>query len=140
MKLFYAPGTCSLAPIILAQWMDLELDLERVDHRQPSGEYMAINPLGAVPALQLDDGTVATQVDAILQYMAKGSPLGDNMNDEEQLQFHRWVAFLTGDYHPPFGGWFNPARFTANHSEEALASVKAGPGQGKTGLSAAGNP
>jgi glutathione S-transferase len=126
MKLYFAPGTCALAPIILAEWLGVGLELKRVNHRDPSDEYLAINPLGAVPALQLDDGTVATQVDAILQYLAGDSELAGGQTDEELLQFHRWVAFLTGDYHPPFGGWFNPGRFTTDHSEEALAAVKAG--------------
>jgi len=126
MKLFYAPGTCSLAPIILAEWLNIDIELVRVNHREPSDEYLAINPLGAVPALQLDDGTVATQVDAILQYLAQGTELAGSDDKTEQLQFHRWVAFLTGDYHPPFGGWFNPRRFTTDHEDAALDAVKAG--------------
>lgn len=126
MKLYYAPKTCSLAPIILAEWLGTGLELKRVDHREPSDEYLAINPLGAVPALQLDDGTVATQVDAILQYLAEGTALAGSSNKEEQLQFDRWVAFLTGDYHPPFGGWFNPRRYTTDHSADALAAVRSG--------------
>ncbi len=129
MKLYYAPGTCSLAPVILAEWLGLDLELERVNHRDPSPEYLAVNPLGAVPALRLDDGTVATQVDAILQYfvaLAPGSAMAGGADDRERLELHRWVAFLTGDFHPPFGGWFNPARYTTDASEEGLAAVKAG--------------
>lgn len=129
MKLYYAPGTCSLAPIILAEWLGLDLELERVNHRDPSPEYLAVNPLGAVPALALDDGTIATQVDAILQYFAALAPdaaLAGGPDEHDRLELHRWVAFLTGDFHPPFGGWFNPARFTTDTSEAALASVRAG--------------
>ena len=35
MKLFYSKGACSLAPIILADWLGLELDIERVNLKDP---------------------------------------------------------------------------------------------------------
>lgn len=127
MKLYYAPGTCALAPMVLAEWLELPLALERVDHRDPSPDYLAKNPLGAVPALELDSGRVFTQVDAILQYFCElrpGSGLDAGSDPLDQFEVHRWVAFLTGDFHPPFGGWFNPRRFTTDHSEESLAAVK----------------
>lgn len=129
MKLFYAPGTCALAPMILAEWLELPLNIERVNHREPSPEYLAINPLGAVPALQMDDGSAKTQVDAILQFfcaLVPDSGLDGGTDLLDRFELHRWVAFLTGDYHPPFGGWFNPRRFTTDHSEQSLASVKQG--------------
>jgi glutathione S-transferase len=127
MKLYYAPGACSLAPMILAEWLGLPMDLERGDHRNPDAAYLAKNPLGAVPALELESGRVFTQVDAILQYFCAvrpGSGLDAGGDPLDQFEVHRWVAFLTGDFHPPFGGWFNPRRFTTDHSEPALAAVK----------------
>ena len=127
MKLYYAPGTCALAPMILAEWLELPLDIEQVNHRDPDPAYLAKNPLGAVPALELDDGRVMTQVDAILQYFCElrpGSGLEGGVDILDRFELHRWVAFLTGDFHPPFGAWFNPRRFTTDHSEAGLAAVK----------------
>lgn len=127
MKLYYAPGTCALAPMILAEWLELPLDIERVDHRNPDVSYLAKNPLGAVPALELGSGRVFTQVDAILQYFCELRPdagLDGRGEILDQFELHRWVAFLTGDFHPPFGAWFNPRRFTTDHSAPALAAVK----------------
>ena len=129
MKLYYAPGTCALAPMILAEWLDLPLEIERVDHRNPDAAYLSKNPLGAVPALELESGRVFTQVDAILQYFIALRPesgLGAGEDLLDRFELHRWVAFLTGDFHPPFGGWFNPRRFTTDHSEASLAAVKEG--------------
>lgn len=128
MKLYYSPGACSLAPMILAEWLDLPLDIERVTDRGPGSAFQLINPLGAVPALELDDGRVRNQVDAILQYflaMRPGTELGARGDIDEAFELDRWIAFLTGDFHPPFGVWFNPRRFTTDHSEEALAAVRA---------------
>jgi glutathione S-transferase len=127
MKLFYSKGACSLAPIILADWLELELDIERVNLRQPGEDFLKANPLGAVPALLLDDGRAMTQVDAIMGYLTDlqpGSGLDAGEDVMERFEFHRWQAFLTGDYHPAFGVWFNPARFTTDHGEESLKAVK----------------
>ncbi len=127
MKLFYSPGACSLAPIILAEWLDLPLDIEKVNLKDPSEEFLEANPLGAVPALVLDDGKAMTQVDAIMGYfmdLKPGSGLDAGNDILDRFEFHRWQAFLTGDYHPPFGTWFNPGRFTTDHSDEGLKKVK----------------
>jgi glutathione S-transferase len=128
MKLFYSPGACSLAPIILAEWLGIDLELERASPRAPSAALLAVNPLGAVPALQLRNGRGFAQVEAILQYfltLRPGSGLGGGEDQLDRFTVQQWTAFLTGDFHPPFGGWFNPRRFTTDHSDESLAAVKA---------------
>ena len=74
MKLYYAPGACSLSPHIVLREAERRFDLERVDlktHRTASGaDFLAINPKGYVPALQLDGpGTpILTEGPAIVQY------------------------------------------------------------------------
>lgn len=127
MKLYYSPGACSLAPIILAEWLELPLEVERVNLKEPSAAFLADNPLGAVPTLVLDDGTAMTQVDAILQYFADlkpGAGLDAGADLMDRFALHRWQALLTGDFHPPFGAWFNPARYTTDHGEASLKAVK----------------
>ena len=37
--------------------------------------FLAINPAGQVPVLELDDGRLLSQSNAIIQYLAEGSPL-----------------------------------------------------------------
>lgn len=48
------------------------IDLARGDHRKP--EYHAINPLGRVPALTLDDGRTVTESVAICRYLEHFHP------------------------------------------------------------------
>ncbi|HEY0985529.1 MAG TPA: glutathione S-transferase N-terminal domain-containing protein, partial [Kofleriaceae bacterium] len=80
MKLYYAPGACSLSPHIVLREADRRFDLERVDlkaHRTASGvDYLTINPKGAVPALELDGpgGPILTEGPAIVQYLADLAP------------------------------------------------------------------
>jgi len=115
MKLYYAPGACSQAPHILLHEIGLDHDAARVDLRakklEDGGDYLKINPKGAVPALQLDSGEVLTENAVILQY------LGDRANWPEVLpplgDFRRYrvleiVNFITTELHKRFGLLFNP--------------------------------
>ena len=58
MKLYYAPGTCSLSPHILLRELDLRFDLIRVDNRAKrtadGRDFLAINPKGYVAALEVE--------------------------------------------------------------------------------------
>jgi len=87
MKLYYAPGACSLSARISLHEAKLLADFERVDIETKTTEFgndfTAINPNGYVPALVLDDGNVVTENTAILDListidpaLAPGGPLG----------------------------------------------------------------
>ena len=49
------------------------VDLGAMEHR--SDHYAAVNPLRLVPALELDDGTVITEIIAICRYFEAFSPI-----------------------------------------------------------------
>lgn len=74
MKLYYSPGVCSLASHIVLQEVGLPYTIERADIRtkktETGGDYLSINPKGAVPALVLDTGEVLTEGVAIMQFVA----------------------------------------------------------------------
>jgi hypothetical protein len=65
MKLYYAPGACSLSPHIVLREAGLPVELVKVDLRAKKTEggedFSAINPKGSVPAVKLDDGEVRTR-------------------------------------------------------------------------------
>jgi glutathione S-transferase len=116
MKLYYAPGACSMAAHILLQELGYRFDLERVDlraGRTSSGtEYSAVNPKGYVPALVLDDGQVLTEVVAILQYLADSRPeLGLAMpsGDLAHYRLLEWLSFISSEVHKTLGALFNPS-------------------------------
>ena len=77
LKLYYAPGTISIAVAITLEEAGLPYDAVKIDFRsaeQTLPDYLAINAKGRVPALGLQDGTVLTETGALLEYIAALSP------------------------------------------------------------------
>lgn len=79
MRLYYAPGACSLAPhlVILEAGLDVKLDKVTFGQKRTTEDgrdFLAINPQGSVPALELDDGSVLTENAVVLQYLASLAP------------------------------------------------------------------
>ena len=78
MKLYFAPGTCSLAPQIVLHELGIPFEPVAVNNKTKktaSGDdFLAINPKGYVAALELDDGQILTEGPAIVQYVADLRP------------------------------------------------------------------
>jgi len=125
MKLYYAQGTCSLAPMIVAAWTGIELQTEVVNIRQQNPQYLLKNPMGSVPAFELDDGQVMTQVEAIIDYFSDIQPASGLAGKDavERFRINQWNAFLSSDFHPAFKGIFGPARLITDGSDEELERV-----------------
>jgi glutathione S-transferase len=75
----------------------VELDIMRGDTRTP--EFLARNPNGRIPALELEDGTVLAESDAILFYLAEGTPFlpEDRLGRAQVLQ---WMFFEQYSHEP----------------------------------------
>jgi len=78
MKLFYAPGSSSLLPHIALHEAGLPFEAIKINEHtkvtESGGDYWKVNPLGYVPALVLDDGTLLTEGAAIVPYIADQVP------------------------------------------------------------------
>lgn len=116
MKLYYAPGACSMAVHITLREAGLSFELEQVDlaaKKTASGaDYLAVNPKGYVPALQLDDGQLLTEAAVVLQYVADRQPaagLAFPPGSMERYRLMEWLNFLSSELHKPFGALFHPA-------------------------------
>lgn len=113
MKLYYAPGACSLAAHIVADEADVRLQLEKVDlksHKTENGQdYYAINPKGYVPTIQLDDGTTLTENIAVLNYMADRTAdklYTPRSHTIEHYRLEEWLGFITTELHKSFAPFF----------------------------------
>jgi glutathione S-transferase len=78
MKLYLAPGACSLSEHIALHEAGMRFDRVTVDLRtrrtDDGGDYNQVNPKGYVPALELDDGQLLTENVAILDWIGHQLP------------------------------------------------------------------
>lgn len=105
MKLYFSPGVSSLSPHIALREAGIEPELVRVDlatkKLADGGDYLAINPKGYVPALQLDDGTLLTEGPAILLYIVQNlarTPLGPK-EGMGLVRLVEWLNFISTEIH-----------------------------------------
>lgn len=114
MKLYFSPGSCSLASNIVATELGLPVNLVKVDLRTKklnTGEdYLAINKKGYVPALALDDGELFTEGVAILQYLADQKPdagLAPKNGTRERYRLQEWLTFISSEIHKSYSPLFD---------------------------------
>ena len=127
MKLYFAPGACSLSPHIVASEAGIPLDLVKVDVKTKTvardGDFWDVNPKGYVPALELDDGAVLTEGPAIVQYLADLAPaaaLAPASGSFERVRLQEALNYLTSEIHKSYSPLFNPDVLPAVR-EERLA-------------------
>jgi glutathione S-transferase len=118
ITLFHAPNSRSTGTLILLEELgapyDLHvLNLQTGDNRQPG--FLAVNPLGKVPAILHGDSLVTEQV-AIYIYLADLFPqagLAPGLNDKRRGPYLRWMAF--------YGACFEPALVQVNEARARSA-------------------
>lgn len=125
MKLYYSPAACSLAAHITAREAGIAVDLVKVDignHTLEDGtDYFTINPRGYVPALRLDDGTLLTEVAAIVQYLGDLAPASGVVpaaGTMARVHLQEWLTFVSSELHKAFSPWLW-------HKETAESTKKA---------------
>ncbi len=106
LTLFHAPNTRSTGALLLLEELGATFDLHLVDlksgeQRQP--EFLAVNPMGKVPALRHGAAVITEQV-AIYLYLADLFPaagLAPPIGHPLRGPYLRWMAF--------YGSCFEPA-------------------------------
>ena len=131
MKLYFAQGACSMAPHIVLREAGYAFDMEKVDLANKKtaggGDYRKINPKGYVPALELDDGQILTEVGVIMQYLADRKPacgLAPAAGTMERYRLMEWLNFIATEIHKQLGALFNP-RTTPAWRENQVARFSA---------------
>jgi glutathione S-transferase len=122
MKLYSMSGTCALSVHIALEWIGAPYQLVMMQHgdnRAPA--YLAINPGGKVPAVQLDDGRVLTQAAAILTWLVDTYPDSDlgatSSRPLQRFALEEALAYLTSEAHVAFGPFFGPARYLDDETQ-----------------------
>ena len=105
LTLFHAPNTRSFGARVLLEELGLPyrlhtLNLKAGEQRQPA--FLAINPLGKVPAL-LDGGALVTEQVAITLLLADMAPdagLAPSIGDVLRGPYLRWIAYYGSAFEP----------------------------------------
>jgi glutathione S-transferase len=113
MKLYYSPASCSLAPHIILQELQIPFSTERVDLKtktSASGDFKKINPKGYVPVLELDSKERLTEASVILQYLGDQKPevgLIPPAGTMERYRLQEWLNFVATEFHKGIGSHWN---------------------------------
>lgn len=129
MKLYFSPGACSLSPHIALREAGLPFELEQVDLKAKKTRagvaFDGINPKGAVPTLQLDDGQILTEGAAIVQYIADRKPdahLAPAAGTMERYRLQEWLNYIATELHKGFSPLFRaPTEEAKRPLREAIA-------------------
>lgn len=115
MKLYYYPGACSLGPHIVLREAGASFEPVNANIRTkklPDGsDYLAVNPKGAVPALELDTGDVLTENTTIMQYVADMGGTDDLIPKSGMARYRalEWMSYVSSEIHKTHAPLFNPA-------------------------------
>lgn len=115
MKLYYSRGACSLAPHIIIREINASCELVAVDlatHalKEDGSDFYKINPKGAVPTLELDNGDILTENAVIQQYLAdtfKATHLLPAFGNMQRYHILEWLNYVSTEIHKGFSPLFN---------------------------------
>ncbi len=128
MELFFSPLACSMASRIVLNEAGAECDYRLVDLKSKTvdgADYLAINPMGQVPALRTDSGAVITENAVVLQYLARLFPKAGlaPAGDPALAEMQQWLSFISTELHTAvFAPLFSP---DADDAVKAFALKKA---------------
>ncbi len=126
MKLYYAPGACSLACRISLHEAGVAAEFERVDLKTKTTEhgvaFTTINPKGYVPMLVLVDDTAITEIDAVLDYIADRHPALAPDGPLARTRLIEMLSYLSTELHGAFKPlWHDAPEAEKDKAREAVA-------------------
>lgn len=93
----------------------IPIDLDADEQHGP--EYLAVNPLGQIPALLLPDGTLMTESAAIVMHLGdshSGAGLVPPTGSPQRARFYRWLVFMAVNLYTSDLRLYYPERFTTD--------------------------
>jgi len=127
MKLYFSPGTCALASHIVLAWIGKPYTIHKVSKEQRKEPwFLEINPAGAVPVIEEDDGWILTQNSAILNYLADKHPeasLAPPLRTAERAHCYKWLMWGTNTLQAMLMHYFYPERMVDEGDADAAMQV-----------------
>jgi glutathione S-transferase len=130
MKLYYSPGACSLASHITLNEAGVDFTTEKVDLRQKRTEggadFAAINPRGAVPALDIGNGEVLTEGVAIMQHVMDSALPGalPAIGTVARARLAEALNYISTEVHKTYSPFFRGLEGDAKANQLALLDAR----------------
>jgi glutathione S-transferase len=128
---FHSANSRSTSVLALLRELDADYDLHVLDMKageQRRAEYLAINPMGKVPAIKHGDALV-TEQPAVFMYLAELYPeagMAPAIGDPQRGAYLRWMVF--------YGSCFEPAAIDHAMKREPVPPSTSGYGDFETTL------
>lgn len=130
-RLYFNKGTASFGPQAVLEEAELPYELVTVDttigeHRRE--DYLAVNPLGLVPALVTPQGETLYESAAIMLFLADHhhlEGLAPPVDDPQRGLFYRSLFYLTNTVQPAYKRFYYPERFTNDAGDAPHIKAKA---------------
>jgi glutathione S-transferase len=130
MKLYYAPGACSIGIHLLLEEIGTPYELEAVNLRegaQYKPPFTGVNPKSKVPTLVRDDGTVMTEYPSIAYWLARTNPYANLLPDniDAQARVLELMDYAVATMHMQgFARIFRTGNFTPNAADEETVKAR----------------
>ena len=130
MKLYYAPGACSIGIHILLEeigkpYEAIAVNLREGEQYKPG--FMSVNPKSKVPTLTRDDGAILTEYPAIAYWLARTNPSAGLLPDDVDLQAQAMelLDYAVATIHMQgFARQFRSANFTPSAADEETVKTR----------------
>jgi glutathione S-transferase len=120
MKLYYAPGACSIGIHVLLEEIGKPYQLEPVNLREGAQfkpPFASVTPKAKVPALERDDGSVLTEFPVIARWLGRQANLLPK-DDEADTRAMEAMEYAVGTMHGQgFARLFRTERFAPSAAD-----------------------
>jgi glutathione S-transferase len=122
-NLFWHPSSSSYAPMAVLEELGVPYSLHLVDYdggETQTPSYRKIQPLGLIPALEIDAGGSMFESGAIVALLCDRHAdrgLAPETSSPLRPAYLQWLFFLTHTLYPAYNRFYWPARYTASKGE-----------------------
>lgn len=130
MKLYYAPGACSIGIHVILEEIGKPYEGIAVNLREGAQfkpDFTAVNPKSKVPALVRDDGSVQTEYPAIAYWLARTNPYSNLLPDDidQQTRALELIDYCVATIHMQgFSRLFRASNFSPNPADEDAVKAR----------------
>ncbi len=130
MKLYYAPGACSVGIHVLLEEIGKPYEAQPVNLRegeQYKPPFTEKNPKSKVPTLERDDGSILTEFPAIALWLARTNPDKHLLPDDAEGQARAFEAmdYCVATLHMQgFSRIVRPGNYSANEGEHETIKAR----------------